>query len=82
MEANKRQNFISANRLTVRSSYGEYFTIGETVTHEDPTAGTARIIDFAPDEESNEVRAYTDKGWTHIDFLNKVPSKNEIINKI
>jgi len=35
MEIETKQNFISVDGKTVMNSYGEFFTVGETVKHED-----------------------------------------------
>ncbi len=67
-----QQNFISVDQKTVRNSYGEFFTIGETVRHDDNEAGEATILSFEPIIERNEIKVYTDKGYAHIDFLVKV----------
>lgn len=66
-----RQNFISVDNQTVINSYGDYFTVGEKVTHQDNTVGEATILNFEPDVNKNEVRVNTDKGYAHIDFLLK-----------
>ena len=72
MEDVTKQNFISTDSKTVRNSYGEFFTVGEMVKHEDNDAGEARILSFEPIIERNEIRVHTDKGYTHIDFLVKL----------
>ncbi len=66
------QNFISADYKTAINSYGEYYTVGELVAHEDADAGSATILSFEHDIASNEIKAITDKGHTHIDFLAKI----------
>lgn len=71
MEIEKRQNFISVDGKTVRNSYGEFFTVGETVVH-DGAANNAIIISFEPNLERNEVKVITDKGYAHIDFILKL----------
>jgi hypothetical protein len=71
MEANTKQNFISVDKKTAMSSYGEFFSVGETVRHDDANAGTATIVSFEPEVDKNEVKVITDKGHTHIDFINK-----------
>lgn len=68
----KKQNFISVDGNTIRNSYGEYYTIGETVGHQDEEAGLAKIISFEPIIDRNEIRVNTDKGYCHADFLAKV----------
>jgi len=72
MKIETKQNFISVDGKTARSSYGDFFTIGETVKHEDLEAGIATIISFKPDVESNEVIVNTDEGFAHLDFLVKI----------
>lgn len=67
----KEQNFISVDKKTAISSYGEYFSVGEVVRHEDSGVGEATILSFEADEPFNEVRVITDKGFAHIDFLVK-----------
>lgn len=67
-----KQNFISVDKSAAVSSWGEYFGIGELVSHEDNDADTATILGFELDIESNEVKVITDKGWTHLDFLVKL----------
>lgn len=67
-----RQNFISADYKTVKNSYDIYFTVGETVRHDDTDAGEATIIRFGIDERMNEIQAFTEKGYVHIDFLIKL----------
>jgi hypothetical protein len=54
------------------NSYGEFFTVGELVLHEDETAGPATITSFETKIDNNEIRVNTDKGYAHIDFLVKV----------
>lgn len=66
------QNFISVDGKTVMNSYGQFFTVGETVKHEDEEAGSATIISFEPNVDKNEIRVNTDKGYAHIDFLVKI----------
>lgn len=75
MKIETKQNFISVDKKTVRNSYGEFFTVGEIVGHENLEVGEATILVFEPDMEQNEVKAHTNKGWCHIDFLNKLESK-------
>jgi len=67
-----RQNFISTDGKTVRNSYGEFFTVGELVKHQDETVGEATIKSFEPVVEMNEVQVTTDKGYAFIDFLVKI----------
>lgn len=67
-----KQNFISVDGKTAKNSYDVYFTIGEIVSHQDTTVGTATILSFELDERYNEINALTDKGHAHIDFLNKI----------
>lgn len=72
MKLETNQNFISVDKKTVRNSYGEFFTVGQTVRHDDNNAGTATIISFEPIEERNEIRVHTDKGYAHIDFITHI----------
>lgn len=66
----KRQNFISVDKKTVRNSYGEFFTVGQTVGHEGADDdNTATILSFEEDVEGNEIKVNTDKGYAHIDFI-------------
>lgn len=71
MEAITNQNFISVDKKTARNSYGEFFSVGETVGHEGAD-DTATILSFEADIEKNEVKVMTDKGHAHVDFLVKV----------
>lgn len=71
-----KQNFISVDGKTVRNSFGEFFTIGEIVKHEDETVGEAKILSFQPDTERNEIRVNTTEGFAHIDFLVKIEKVN------
>lgn len=71
MKIEKNQNFISTDKKTVINSYGEYFTVGEKVKHEDNDAGESIILSFEPNIEKNEIQVNTDKGYAHIDFLVK-----------
>lgn len=72
MKIETKQNFISVDKQTARNSYGEFFTVGETVSHQDTEAGDATIISFTAELAMNEVRADTNKGSAHIDFLVKI----------
>lgn len=63
------QNFISADFRFAKNSYDDYFEVGEIVINEDEDVGRAQIIGFGIDSVQNEIIAYTDKGWTHIDFI-------------
>ena len=71
----KNQNFISVDRQTALSSYGEMFIIGELVQHQDENAGIAIIRSFEPIIERNEIRVHTNKGYAHLDFLEKLKEK-------
>jgi len=66
------KNFISADSLSAINSYGERFEIGDEVRHDDKGVGEAVISKFELDVPSNEVKAFTEKGWAHIDFITKV----------
>lgn len=72
MKIIRNQNFISVDGKTVRNSYGEYFTVGEIVKHDDDKAGCAKIESFELNHEKNEIKAHTDRGYAHIDFLVKI----------
>lgn len=65
----ERQNFISVDGKTVRNSYGDFYTVGEVVGHQDKEAGPATILSFEVDTVMNEVKVITDKGYSYIDFL-------------
>lgn len=67
-----RQNFISVDGKTAKSSYGEYFTVGELVKHQDTTVGEATIKSFTPIPEMNEIEVITDNGFAYLDFLVKI----------
>lgn len=43
----EKQNFISTDRKTVKNSFGNYFTIGDIVMHQDTSVGSAKIM-FLP----------------------------------
>ena len=66
-----RQNFLNWNLTVAINSYGELFKIGDVVCHEGSEIEneTATIKRFEIDAESEEVKAYTDKGHAHIDFF-------------
>jgi hypothetical protein len=67
----KQQNFLSVDQKTAINSYGEVFTIGDEVEHDDEEAGCSIITSFMPNKRLNEVSAFTPKGMAHIDFLTK-----------
>lgn len=67
-----RQNFLSMNGKVARDSYGNFYKVGETVSHEDQTVGEAVILSFEPNEDIDEVKVITTKGYAHLDFLTKV----------
>jgi hypothetical protein len=71
MELELRRNFISADKKVARNSFNEYFFIDEIVTHSDGESGEAKILSFEINDEYAEVKVITDKGYAHIDFLNK-----------
>ncbi|NJL72564.1 MAG: hypothetical protein HC888_13850 [Candidatus Competibacteraceae bacterium] len=70
----KDQNFLSVDGQAARDSYGQFFSVGEKVgnTSASKSEETAVIQRFELDRDSNEVKAHTDKGWNHIDFLQKL----------
>lgn len=67
----EKQNFISVDGKSARNSYGEFFTIGNTVIHQDKSVGRAVIQSFTSDTAKNEVRVDTDKGYAYIDFISQ-----------
>jgi len=64
-----KQNFISTNKSAAINSYGDVFTIGNIVIHDDGTAGEATITGFEIDDEYNEVKVFTTSGYAHVDFI-------------
>lgn len=68
------KNFISSDLKSAINSYGKRFEVGDVVTHEgsDIKGERAVIFGFSIDQEKNEVRVDTDKGYAHIDFIDKV----------
>jgi hypothetical protein len=65
-----RKNFISIDKKAAINSYGEYFKIGQRVGHEGANENDfATITFFEINDEIGEVKAHTDKGWGHIDFM-------------
>lgn len=70
-----KQNFISVDRKTAMTSYGEFFTVGEVVGHEDDTCGDATIESFTLLVNENEIRVETDKGFARLDFIVKIDKK-------
>lgn len=68
----KNQNFLSVDGKTARNSYGNYFIVGQTVKNEDVDVGEAIITGFELDKEYNEVKAHTNKGYAHIDFIHEI----------
>ena len=68
-----RKNFLSVDKQHAISSYGQLFVVGEVVGHDEgEKAGQAKIMSFEFDEKSNEVKANTEKGYAHLDFLVKL----------
>ena len=67
----KGNNYIAANKQTAINTTGEILTVGDVVEHQDTEAGLATIISFEINEEIGEVKAITDKGYAHIDFISK-----------
>lgn len=66
------ENLISCSRNVVINTTGEVLKVGDLVKHQDENAGRAIILSFEINEELGEVKAQTDKGYAHIDFLTKV----------
>jgi predicted hydrocarbon binding protein len=72
MKAEIRQNFLSVDKKTARSSYGEFYTIGEEIGHEGAENWEiATIQGFVEMIEQNEIKVFTSKGTCHLDFLLK-----------
>lgn len=71
----KRQNFLSVDKKTARSSYGDYFQIGDEVGHEGAD-DLAIIYGFVEDFDGNEIKVFTSKGYCHLDFCTTA-DKNE-----
>lgn len=71
MRIETRQNFVSVDSKTARNSHGDFFTVGETVRHQEDLAGNATIQKFEADLDKNEIRVDTDKGYAYLDFLEK-----------
>ena len=67
----KNNNYIAANKKTAINTTGEILSVGDVVRHQDSEAGTAVILSFEIDERVGEVKANTDKGYSHIDFIYK-----------
>jgi len=64
-------NFINCDMTVAINSYGEVFVIDEQVGNESNDE-TATIERFEINKEMNEVKAFTTKGYNHIDFLRKL----------
>ena len=76
MENKLKINYIAVNSLSAISSYGEVFTVGEQVLHQDKKAGKARIRFFEVDMIRNEIKVHTDEGWAHLDFIEKLSNES------
>jgi hypothetical protein len=48
------------------------FELGETVGHQDESAGVATIQGFSVDKERGDVIVQTSNGWASLPFLEKV----------
>lgn len=68
------KNFISADKKDAINSYGSRFSVGETVEHDSENDEQAIIESFEINEEREEVKAMTSRGYAHIDFLAKIGS--------
>lgn len=68
------ENTINSTKTVGIDSYGNIYEIGDKVTHDgavDPNqVGTISM--FSRDEESEEIKAHTEHGWAHLDFIEKV----------
>lgn len=71
LELKHRQNYISVDSMTAINSYGEIFSVGDVVKHESEGDTTAIIESFYIDIEYNEIKAKTNLGTCHIDFIYK-----------
>jgi hypothetical protein len=67
----KGNNYIAANKQTAINTTGEILSVGDIVGHQDTEVGTATIKSFEINEAIGEVKAITDKGYAHIDFISK-----------
>jgi hypothetical protein len=65
-------NYIAANKQSAINTTGEILKVGDVVGHQDLTVGLARIDSFEIDEETAEIKANTEKGYAHIDFIHIV----------
>ena len=65
----RKINYISTDKQSAINSYGQEFLVGQEVIHDDKEAGSATILSFEVNDSENEVRANTDKGYAHIDFI-------------
>jgi len=77
-------NFISADKSAAFDSYGYYYQVGDIVrkdSNDNGDAETAVIKSFEVNEEMNEVKVFTDKGWNHIDFLVNTSHNTTVQNK-
>jgi hypothetical protein len=67
---------IARDGSYARCGLGIRYEVGETVAHQDESAGTAVIQSFEwnPSNSDTVIRVHTDKGYADIDFLEKVSS--------
>ena len=65
-------DYISTDKKSAISGFGDEFHVGEVVKHQDEDAGTATILGFEVDVEVNEVLVNTDKGKAHLPFIVKL----------
>lgn len=77
LNVQNRMDYISSDKTKAISAYGELFSIGDIVLHDSEGDETAIIENFEIDEEYNEVKALTNRGFAHISFLTKL--KEQII---
>lgn len=70
------RQYISTDRQSAvfgNSEQGfEVFGVGETVAHQDESAGTAVIEGFEVHEAESEIIVKTDKGFARLPFLEKL----------
>lgn len=69
-------DFISSDSKRAIQMHNEnlfvVFEVGETVSHQDKKVGHAKILSFEFDIPDNSVKVITDKGHTHLQFIEKL----------
>lgn len=65
-----RVNYISVDYKSAVDSDHNFYKIGQEVCHEGANIDEiATILSFEIDEQSEEVKVHTTKGWAHLDFI-------------